>query len=403
GLIGPRRVNHLLYIFEPDQANKVLQKYNSIRNTIGDSRQEGKPTKSFPKARKTGREIYRILCSQHYPHLQELLMDINLCLEKGWDQPKLLKTYSETEFDSAVAELMVAAHFVKLGLNVSSFDQKKGQESVPDILVTGNGVSCACEVYAPRDWDGLEYFMEDMRLNILHLDTPWDFHFEIKMSVISHFDNEGKLLYFDPWRFSDAYENPSLRSRKIECWISDVFMELDISNPKEIRKRFNDDSLNVSTGLSINKIQRSQVPTPVRRGLCLLPTLTGYAPEGMFDRLIQRRILAKIGKKQTSGFGDCSALFIDISGLGYPTEFRHSFYRKKFVQSITQHLKPDMIEIDMIMFFYPNRSRETGIEFPILFKKAKIPLDNAQCLLGDGKRMEKLTEEIFVEKTQVQD
>ena len=386
------------YIFEPDHINEVLQSYDSIREKMGDARQEGKPAKGFPKARKTGREIYRILCSQHYPRLKELLEDLEFCIRKGWDQPKLLKTRSEKEFDSTVAELLVATHFAKFGLTVSSFDQRKGQERVPDVLANGNGFSCSCEVYAPRDWDGLEYFLEDLRLEVLHLDRPWDFHFEINMHIISHFDDGGRLMYFNPWRFSDAYESPSSRTEVIGPWISDICSELDRSAPTEITKRFNDESQNVYTEVSINRIQRSEEPTPIRSGICSPPTLTGYAPEIMFDRLVQRRILAKIRKKQSSGLGDFSALFVDISWLGYLTEFEHPFYKGKFMESVIHHLDPDQIEIDLVVFFCSDRSRDTGIKFPIVFKKTKFSSDNVECVLGGKPGMEEISERVLVEK-----
>ena len=275
------------YLFEPCQVSKALLEYKHIRDKMGEPEKEGNPAVTFPNARKTGREIYRILSNQHYTHLQELLSALDLCLNEGWEQPKILKTRSGKEFDSTIAELLVTSHFIKLGFKVSSFEQQKGQESVPDGLAQGSGISCCYEVYAPRDWDGFELFMEDLRLYTIHLDTPWDFHFEISMKSINRFNEEGRIVWFNPWQFSDAYETPAARADKIEPLVSEIGVKLQTAGGKKFRVVLPDDPHSVVTILFIDTIQTSQSATPIRGGSFSGPTLTGYAPESMFDRLIQ--------------------------------------------------------------------------------------------------------------------
>lgn len=373
------------YLFEPDQVRECLGTYKYIRDKIGDPSQEGKPAINFPKARKTDREIYRILSNQHYQHLQEFIRDLDLCLQEGWDQPKLLKIRSEKEFESTIAELVVATHFVKLGFKVSSFDQQKTRYPVPDGLAKRKDISCCFEVYAPRDWDGLRLFVEDLRLYILHLDIAYDFRCEIAMDVINDFDGDGRIVSFNPWQFSDKYETLVARANKIEPFISNVAIELQKAGGRDSRLELLDPSHNIATVLSCDRIQASQKITPSRVVSFSPPTLTGYAPEFMFDRLIQNRIIKKIGKEQTKtiGTGSICALFVDISHLEYQTEFKDPLYGKHFQESVGNHLDLNTTQTDIVLFFSIDRSQHTGIEVPILIKKTSVQDEDIRKLLGD--------------------
>lgn len=148
------------YLFNPDEIDSILYDYRFIRQKIGAPDQEGIPSESFPTLRKTGRELYRILTNRHYPHLRKLLYLLDLCLSEGWEQPTLIRTHSESQFESAVSELLVASYLLNLGFSISSFDSSKGQERVADISACkDNGLGCLAEVYCPRDWEGLELFL----------------------------------------------------------------------------------------------------------------------------------------------------------------------------------------------------------------------------------------------------
>jgi hypothetical protein len=303
-------------------------------------------------------------------------------LKEEWEQPKILKTRSGKEFDSVITELLVATHFIKLGFKVSSFDQDKGQESVPDGLASKDGISCCYEVYAPRDWDGFELFVEDLRLYVLHLDVPWDFHFEISMDLINHFDGEGKLLWFNPWKFSDAYQAPIDRASNIEPFIAEVGNMFKKGDGNEFKLELSDASNNVITTLACTRIQPAKNVIPIREGSFSPPTLTGHAPEFMFDRLIQTRIAKKIGKKQASAVdsGSISALFVDISHLGYQTEFRNPIYSRIFQESILSHIH---LKTDIVLFFQCNKAQPTGIEVLAVVKKASMLEGDIKKFLGN--------------------
>jgi len=376
------------YIFEPEEIRKIIIDYDHLGNRIGDPNKEGIESTSFPCARKSQRQIYRILTNQHYPQLQELLTDLDLCLKSGWEQPKLLKTRYEPEFDSAVSELIVAVHFIKLGFGISGFDDRKMQDSVPDVLVSRENLQCVCEVYSPRDWDGLEYFKEDLRLSILHLDVPWDFKFTIEMNCIDHFDTNGSLLHFDPWQFSDTYSSPAARDAVIKPFIEEIEDILKRPHTRTLNRRMTDKSNNVLTKVKITNLRKSKCKLPSRFGTILTPTLTGYAPERMFARLIMRRVNNKLLRNQTKAIceGDLKALFIDVSNLAYVSQFGHEYYQKSFLASISRHLDLTCMEMDLVVFFLPSQSKNRQLDTLFVSKKPNISDDIARCIIDNQLR-----------------
>lgn len=386
------------YLFQPDQIKKIINSYSCIKEKIDDPFKEGVPSINFPTARKTRLEIYRILCNQHYPHLRELLTDLEYCLNKGWQQPTILQTRAGREFNSAVSELVVASHFAKLGFKITSFDEKKSQESVPDLLAANPILSCLCEVYSPRDWDGIEYFKDDLRLSLLHLDVRWDFAFKITFELANNFDKRGNLRHFDPWQFSNCYVNSTRRSDQLSPVIHELTNAIQNSNKEKVSTKILDESNNMITEIIIHQIESSRYELPARDGAILGPSLSGYSPEGMFDRLVQRRIKSKIKKAQTESTHnvDLKVLFVDVSHLGYNSEFNHSYYQGKFVESIEKNFDSDLSNVDAVLFFQPIRSNGSSIEVPLLFKKRTVSLDKFESLLGTGWKANEVNDTVIV-------
>lgn len=374
------------YLFLPDQISEIINRHSCLKGKIDDPSKDGTPSSSFPAARKTYREIYRVLCNQHYPHLQEFLYDLEYCLNNGWQQPTILKTRSGREFHSAISELTVASHFAKIGFDITSFDEKKSQKLVPDLMIKSSFLSCLGEVYSPRNWDGIQYFKDDLRLSLLHLDIPWDFDFEITFEPAHNFDEKGNLLRFDPWQFSDCYVNPTRRSDQIIPVLHELTNMIQNSNNKKLSKKLVDEANNTVVDIIIHQIEPSKYELPVRHGVIHGPSLSGYSPECMFDKLIQRRIRSKINKRQTEAIhsSDLKVLFVDVSHLGYISEFNHSYYQGKFAESIEKHFGADFSGIDAVIFFQPIRSHEKSFEVPLLFKRPIISLDRMRSLIGSG-------------------
>lgn len=384
------------YLFNPQEIIQALADYGSLKKKLKNPEKEGIKSKSFSSLRKTQREIYRILTNLHYKHLKNLLSNLDFCISRGWKNPRLLQTRSEFEFDSLVSELLVATHFAKSGYNISSFDHSKGKNIVPDLLASTDSVSLVMEVYSPRDWDGLEYYFEDLRLSILHLDLPYDFNFKLKSELVRYFDNNGMLLRFDPWDFSEVYSNKTVRSQRVGIIVSEIINSFK-SNHKQIQYDVKELNHNILVKFSIDEIS-SYKGNHERHGVILRPTLTGYSPEGMFLNLVRKRLNSKIAKRQTHSIDDCQhrVLFVDVSNLGYITEFKNSYYQKNFAKSLVDNL--DKIEnyIDAIIFFQPNLTKYSTIDILIVFKQESMPLTNIKDILGHDINFIELDKKVYI-------
>jgi len=378
---------YIEYIYKPQDVEGVLKRYPSIYKKLGSPSQEGQISVGFPQCRKTGREIYRILSNQHYPHLVELLKALDYCIANGWVQPALLRTQGRKEFDSSVSELFIAEFFLKRGFKVRGFEEDKKQKSIPDMLVTSEKESISVEVYCPRDWNGLEYFLEELMLGILHLDIPWDFSLEINMRLMHCFDSMGNILWFDPWKFSDAFDTPAKRWTKIGSILSQVETAITDHRTPKIIECLRDENLNILVEARENQARKSQGQMPNRRIFLHPPSITGYAPEGMFDQLVKRRVLKKIQKGQTQSLpgNNIKALCVDISKLGYRDEFFHPYYLQSFGKSIENHLDHNNnVGVDIVAFCLHGVPTRTDMAIPVIFRKPSISEEICGQLFGEN-------------------
>ena len=220
------------------------------------------------------------------------------------------------------------------------------------MCVQADDFSLAVEVYCPRDWDGLDRFEDELRLRVLHLDAPWDFSFEIRLLLMNACDPSGKPQLFDPWLFSKAADEPDKRFRKMEPILNRIEEGLMGPAKPQLDAQLPDEALNVLTTVKLEKIQRSRGRIPSRSGSVLSPTLTGYSPEAMFDGLVKHRIREKLGRGQAQSLSGSHlrVLIVDVSRLGYVDEFGHPWYRKRFRDTLSEHLDLAGIDIDLVLF-----------------------------------------------------
>ena len=384
------------YLFNPQEIIQTLADFEVLKKKLKNPEKEGIKSKSFSSLRKTQREIYRILTNLHYKHLKNLLSNLNFCISHGWKNPRLLQTRSEFEFDSLVSELLVAAHFARSGYKISSFDHSKGKNIVPDLLASTDSVSLAIEVYSPRDWDGLEYYFEDLRLSILHLDLPYDFNFKLKSELVRHFDNNGMLLHFDPWDFSEVYSRKTVRSQRITNMVSEIINSFK-SDRKNIQYEVKELNHNILVKLSIDEISPNK-GNPERHGVIFRPTLTGYSPEGMFLNLVEKRLNSKIAMRQTHSIDDCKhrVLFVDVSNLGYIIEFKNSYYQKNFAKCLVENLDINEEYIDAVIFFQPNLIQHSTIDILIVFKHESMHLNKIKDIVGHDIKFSELNKKVYI-------
>ena len=297
-------------------------------------------------------------------HLKTLLDKLEFCLANGFIQPTLLKTRSLIDFSSSISELDVANHFLKSDFSVQGYDAVKDEKSVPDLFINKNDIEVNCEIYSPRDWDGMDNYFDEIKLSILNLDIHFDFIFNISMRIRNHLDDKGNLLRFDPWAFSDHFNEKTERETEVQR-ISEIIKEQIIRNSNSrIKEIFEYQELNVNLYIEIKRSQDSTFELPARVGFCSPPTLSGYAPEGMFNNLVKRRLLKKLKKSQTANCNQKhkEIYFINTSRLGYSFEFDHQIYLTKFSKSLAGNLNINELNADIIVFYKTDNKSKTGID-----------------------------------------
>lgn len=374
------------YLFIPENVNESLKSFPVITKWLPDVTKEGKTSMSFPKARKSKRQIYRILANQHYDHLVKLLENIETCLSNGYTNINLLKEQNIGNFSSAISEVQIASSLINKGFKVEGFDQKKGSGSVPDIRASKKNISFIAEIYKPRDFEGLNLFVDEIRLYLKYLDLPIDYECAIKYEEITYggfFDP----AYFDPWEFSISMENQKYRFNLEQKIFLSINQLVNDSHEKLVVKEFNFKKFNLKIKLEINMIKKSKGNYPKRWISYLPPSLNGYAPDLMFDLLLSKKISKKLKKAQIHTISGVylRILIVDITGLCYAGtgEFDHFAYLPKFKDSLYKHLVGKDIQADFIVFCLPNFSDE--IIAKLIFAKNDRNISCLYEIFGDVK------------------
>lgn len=373
------------FLFLPENVENILQNYPVLSRKMSSPYKEGQRSSAFPKARKSQRQIYRILANQHYPHLVELLQTLEYCLSKGYQNPAVLRTRNQSQISSAISELLVAHYLIINGFDVLGYDQLKNQKSIPDILATKKGISLVVEVYQPRDWEGLGLFLDDIVYYLKYIDRPLDYVCNIDNKLIRNFDKAGRLLSFNPWTFSEAMVNRNYRMKRIRKIISYIDDNLNDLCPKKLATQFLYDEFNIKTTLKIKGIISSKNTYPSRFCFFSNPTLAGYAPAGMFDLLVRKRILSKLEKKQlyTVSGDHIRMLIVDITCLGCWSEFEYPIYLSKFKESLQKYLSDNSVQADLIAFCTPRVKSRGGLTVDLVFKKKNIAEGILHKILGE--------------------
>jgi len=225
------------------------------------------------------------------------------------------------------------------------------------------------------------------------------------MKLINDFDPAGRLLRFDPWHFSKAYENSAYRLSEVMKIISRIEATICGAAKADFVEYLRKEDLNILVEVRVSQIQESCDSMPDRSGTVLEPTFTGYAPEAMFNRLVERRVLKKLQKGQAQSLpGDhFRSLIVDVSRLPYTSEFTHRWYLQQFGQSVKKYLQPKEIDVDLVVFCYSRPEPGSGLNIPLMFRKSNFPNEAFIELFGKDLSFDELSPEVFIDRHQNSD
>ena len=338
------RLSDTQYFYDPEEVSRIVAPYPYLSSCMSKYRQEeGSSTtfsKNFPYARKSYREIYRVL-GGHYHYLQELLSAFETCLANDFEPTGLFKP-AASQFYSMLSTVIVARWFLERGYAVSNCDIVRGQERIFDLIACNFHNNFLVEVYSPRSWEGFDDFYGELRLALKHLDCPYNFSYRVNIKLAEP-DCERGSLHFKPWEFSEVMKTAESRFAVIKKIRVGVLDKLGTdTSPFEFDTDVTAKRTATRINIRVDDINQDLGRLPVRLfdGGC---PLTGYPPERMFDRDLRRKVVGKKLQRKQLPYkkpkGGVLVLLVDVTRLTYLTdEARFTYYRNSFLESIERHL-----------------------------------------------------------------
>lgn len=341
-------MNRPPHLFDPSDVVRLLRGLPHLAKALGDPVHDWKFSTSFPLARTSERQLFRVLGNDHYDHLSALLRSLDFCLGRGFTQPALLRTRARSHFASGLSELAAAEHFILRGFDVDGLDARKASEPVPEFLAGRGGLNVAVEVYHPVEWEGLSALTDELTEVLKNLDVPLDYRFEIKVEQLEHLDERSALRYVHPGALArdlDAGRRAAITGPMLE----EIATRL-AGGAKNVEVQTEERDLNIRVLIAITGAIPSAFTLPARVGVISPLGLTGYAPEAMFDRLVSERVRRKAAKAQGRMAGRLAVLIVDLAESEVTTQMGIPAYRRDFVSSLGRSFGTGLRGYDVIAF-----------------------------------------------------
>jgi hypothetical protein len=374
--------SRLSFLFDPADVAKVLDRLPHLRAAIPDPAQEGQESAAFHAMRKSERQLYRVLSNVHYEHLDALLRSLDFCIGRGFTQPTILRTRARSAFAAALSEVYVAEHLLGCGFEVEGLELEKEADPVPELVAYKDSLAIAVEVYAPLEWEGLGELMDELTSALKNLDLPLDYRFEARVEQLEQFDAEHRLLFIHPGELARGLDGKT-RERVVTPLLDEVERRLR-ADEREVRVAHEEHSLNIRVRVEVEDVEQSRDRLPARWGVSSPPGLSGYAPEGMFDRLVHRRVRRKAARRQAprSQLAPLSLLVVDLARAELTSELSHSGYRARFEQTLRERLGDGLLGYDLIAFC-ESRSGAARLQLHFLMSEDAIEPAAREALFGD--------------------
>lgn len=339
------------FLFSPDNVRGVLETLPSVAGLLSDPGEEGVPSEAWPDAlRKTDREVYRWLANTHYSHLADAVGHLERVHDAGCTFGDLLTTRSREQFASRTAEVLIADDLLDRGYGVSTFE--RSGESLPDLLVKGDGIDVAVEVYSPRELLAVDAWVDDLKDLLMNSDIRADYNFSIDTTIERAIPPSHEQ--FDPWGPSKFLEQTG--EEVFEEIRSDVASALADLRPLD--KVYPHPGTPLLTAVTIEDVTEGSEEGPARNGSLSYPGFGGYSPAGVF-RTIVERAQKKARKRQAEGAdATASALVVYLMGTKIAEDLLHPAHLSGAEEAL-EEIDPTEYGLDVIAF--PVRALPRGL------------------------------------------
>jgi hypothetical protein len=331
-------------LFSPEKVRETLERLLSLAVLLPDPGEEGVESEAWPGVlRKTDRELYRWLANtDHYDHLAEVVGQLERVNAAGCSIDGLLKTRSREQFVGHTSELLVADDLLDRGYEVRTVE--RSGETSPDLLVSGDGIEVAVEVYSPRELRAVDAFVNDVVDLLNNADVAADYTSSAETKIERALPPPPEQ--FDPW-------GPD---KHLEQTADQVFAEIseDVQNAlselRPLSKVYGHGDTPLLTTVEIENVERSSEQGPARRGSFSYPGFSGYSPAGVF-RTVVGRALKKAKKRQASGVdASARALVVNLMGTKIAEDLVRSEVHLNQAAEAANGIDPHEYELDVIAF-----------------------------------------------------
>jgi hypothetical protein len=325
------------YLFNPETVESRIASLPQTAKLIHAKKRAGEPSAAFPCLQKTEREILRILGRANlYPHLDELLRSLERCLENGWDAHQL-GARDRDEYASLMSDLQVAEHCLIREFTLESPVGLNIQGRKPDLYVRKGVTGAIIEVFRPRELQAFHDFLTDASRLIYDADIRFDYQADVKLDVVSDFDDAGRLV--SPWHPIDLDEVLAPIANEALERIAATLGALTPTAREVVIGEWPERNLKITVEFKDVRVSSGNEPA---RAVSTGKGYGGYEPVGMLARLMSP-IVAKAKKRQAGERGDIPRVLVcDISSTVVSVHLDEEHRKGRYAEILRGNLEPQL-------------------------------------------------------------
>jgi hypothetical protein len=359
------------FLFEPDRVERRLQLLPAIAGQLAPPSEEGAPATADPPMRKSPREIYRLLGNAQMPHLRPALLAVENCIASGVALPELFSSQRHEQFSSHLTEAVAADHFLLKGFTVTKVPRQNTRTA--DFVVSDGQLDATVEIYSPREWEALADWETALWDAVKNLDVAQVFRASVNTNA-SHGT--------DPWSIARALRHTG--AEVLQAIEADLLQHL-ASGSGTFEKTYKHTPYEITTTVELEVLaaRGHYRERFIFRGS---PTITGYAPEGMFNRIVTHKLRKKARRGQAqAGSTRLHGLLVDLQRSAIADDLRAEPYRTLAEQSAAT-VDLDRLGLDFVAFcgrafWRGNRPRRGLFTDNVIFEDTRMSQAEVEHLL----------------------
>lgn len=282
---------------------------------------------------------------------------------------KVFRASGLSQFRGDVSEIAIAYSLYRSGARLQPLDIGKGGAPVADYVVERKGRSACIEILSPRTWEKLASLQRGIWHVVKNVDHPASFGAGIEINI-----GGSPLAPAPTLEAAAAALSRTDRSALTEELSTVLGRVLRGDSPPSILVRAKDSSIEVRCTLTAIT-SRSGLPN--RCISVAEASLGGYAPEGLFMRILR----GAVGKKLRSGqalrqAGLPGVLIVDVRHMQLDTEWGSPVYSRRFRELLQTHVT-DLKGHAALAFVHADLS---GTPLEILLAKEDVGFQLADLL-----------------------